>query len=93
MKRTARRTVLIVNDLGVHLRAAGALVQLAGRFRSEVWLERHGPGLRVNGKSIMSVLSLAACKGVELDVTAEGEDAEEALAAICGLIERGFSSA
>ena len=46
--------------------------------------------MRVNGKSIMSVLTLAAGKGCELTVRTEGEDAEEALTAICGLIERGF---
>ena len=80
MKEAPRRTVVIVNDLGVHLRAAGALVQLAGRFRSNIWLERGT--MRVNGKSIMSVLSLAASKGVELVVWAEGEDAEQAVSAV-----------
>jgi phosphocarrier protein HPr len=82
------RTVVIANDLGMHLRAAGALVQLAGRFRSSVWLQRND--IRVNGKSIMSVLTLAAGKGCELTVHVEGEDAEDALSEICGLIERGF---
>lgn len=90
MKDNSRRTVVIVNDLGVHLRAAGALVQVAGRFRSEVWLERND--MRANGKSIMSVLSLAASKGCELTVSAEGDDAEEAVSALCTLIERGFES-
>jgi phosphocarrier protein HPr len=85
---SATRTVRIVNDLGIHLRAAGLLVQVAGRFRSEVWLERNQ--MRANGKSIMSVLALAASKGVELKVTADGDDAEDALGAVCGLIERGF---
>ena len=88
MNDCPRRTVLIVNDLGVHLRAAGALVQLAGRFRCEIWLERND--MKMNGKSIMSVLSLAASKGMEVTVSAQGEDAEEAVAAICALIERGF---
>ncbi len=85
-----RRTVCIVNDLGVHLRAAGALVQLAGRFQSDVWIERED--MRVNGKSIMSVLSLAASKGTEVIVSAEGADADQAVAAVCGLIERGFDT-
>ncbi len=85
-----RKTVLIVNDLGVHLRAAGALVQLAGRFQSDIWIERDE--MRVNGKSIMSVLSLAACKGTEVVVSAEGADAEQAVAAVSGLIERGFDT-
>ena len=88
---SSSRTVRIANDLGIHLRAAGQLVQLAGRFRSDVWIERNQ--LRANGKSIMSVLSLAASKGAEIRVTAEGEDAEDAVGAICGLIERGFEAA
>ncbi len=83
-----RRTVLIVNDLGIHLRAAGALVQLAGTFRAEIYIEKNG--MKVNGKSIMSVLSLAASKGTEIIVSAEGEDAPQAVAAICDLIQRGF---
>ncbi len=85
-----RKTVLIVNDLGVHLRAAGALVQLAGRFQSDIWIERDE--MRVNGKSIMSVLSLAASKGTEVVVSADGADAEQAVAAVSGLIERGFDT-
>ena len=88
MIATARRQVLINNDLGMHLRAAGVLVQVAGRFRAEVFLEREE--MKVNAKSIMSVLSLAAGKGSNLCVCATGEDAEEAVAAICALIERGF---
>ncbi len=83
-----RRTVQIVNDLGVHLRAAGVLVQMAGRFRSNIWIERNN--MKVNGKSIMSVLSLAASKGTELVISAEGEDAAAAVTALCTLIERGF---
>ncbi len=88
MKPSQSRTVTIANDLGMHLRAAGALVQTAGRFHAEVWLQRNE--MRVNGKSIMSVLTLAAAKGCELTVYAEGDDAMEAVAEICNLIERGF---
>lgn len=88
MKATYSRTVIIANDLGMHLRAAGVLVQTAGRFRAEVWLQRNE--MRVNGKSIMSVLTLAAGKGCELVVHAEGDDAPAALEEICTLIERGF---
>lgn len=84
----ASQWVTIVNDLGVHLRAAGTLVREASKFKSEIWLEREGT--RANGKSIMSVLSLAAAKGVQLEVIAEGEDAEEAVAALVHLISMGF---
>ena len=84
------RIVEIVNDLGLHLRAAGTLVQVAGDFSAEIWLE-HGR-MRANAKSIMSVLSLAAAKGVKLRITATGTDEERAIEAIAALIERGFDS-
>ena len=84
------RTVLIVNDLGIHLRAAGALVQLAGRFRADIWIERND--MKINGKSIMSVLSLAASKGTEVTISARGEDADEPVRSLCELIERGFGN-
>lgn len=90
MSQRASRRVRIANDLGIHLRAAGVLVQVAGRFQAELWLERSGT--RANGKSIMSVLSLAAGRGVELEIVAEGGDAEEAVTAVADLIERGFES-
>ena len=90
MSEHAQETVRVVNDLGMHLRAAGALVQLAGRFRAELWLAYRGT--RVNGKSIMSVLSLAAAKGSEILVTADGEDADAAVAAVADLIRRGFAA-
>ncbi len=88
MSPPAKRTVRVTNDLGLHLRAAGALVQTATRFAAEVWLER--PGTRANGKSIMSVLSLAAAKGTILEVSAEGPDADAAVQAVADLIENGF---
>lgn len=90
MKAHATRTVRIANDLGMHLRAAGALVQVAGRFQSDIWIEHRGA--RANGKSIMSVLTLAAGKGVEVVITAEGEDADEAANALALLIENRFEA-
>ena len=84
------RNVSVVNDLGIHLRAAGILVQAAGQFEASIWLIRSGE--RANAKSIMSVLSLAACKGVELEIVAEGRDAESAVTALHDLIEAGFES-
>ncbi len=87
---SSSRTVRIQNDLGIHLRAAGLLVQVAGGFKSEILIERGQ--MRANGKSIMSVLSLAASKGVELKITADGVDAEAAVAALCSLIEHGFEA-
>lgn len=86
--QTRDKTVRIVNDLGLHLRAAGALVQLASSFKSDIVLKR-GP-TDANAKSIMSVLSLAAGKGAELTLSAVGDDAEQAIAALAKLIEAGF---
>jgi phosphocarrier protein HPr len=82
------RSVQIVNRLGLHARPAAELVKLAGRFESEIWLEKDG--LEVNGKSIMGVLMLAAEHGSRLTLRAEGRDAEEALGALGELIDRGF---
>src|SRR5260221_7364471 len=74
----------IVNKLGLHARAAAKLTQLAGNFSAEVWLLRNGR--RVNAKSIMGVMMLAAGKGSRVVIEAEGEDAESALAAGVRLI-------
>ena len=79
---------LIVNKLGLHARASAKLTQLASGFQSEVWLSRNGR--RVNAKSIMGVMMLAAGKGASVMVEAEGADAAEALAAIRALIANKF---
>ncbi len=91
MSARISRTVRVRNELGVHLRAAGLLAQLAERFACDIYIER--TGRRANGKSIMSVLSLAAAKGTEVTVIAEGEGAHDAVAALVDLIERGFAPA
>ncbi len=78
----------ICNRLGLHARPSAKLTQLATQFRSEVWLERQGR--RVNAKSIMGVMMLAASQGTRLVVETEGEDAEAALQAIVELIASRF---
>ncbi len=78
----------IANRLGLHARPSAKLTQLATQFRSEVWLEREGR--RVNAKSIMGVMMLAASHGTRLTIETEGEDAEAALAAIVELINSRF---
>src|SRR5258708_29633482 len=78
----------IVNKLGLHARAAAKLTQLAGNFSAEVWLLRNGR--RVNAKSLMGVMMLAAGKGSRVVIEAEGEDAESALAAVVRLIPERF---
>ncbi len=78
----------IVNKLGLHARAAAKLTQVAGSFAAEVWLSRNGR--RVNAKSIMGVMMLAAGKGSRVVIEADGEDAEGALAAVVRLIAERF---
>ena len=78
----------IVNKLGLHARAAAKLTHLASSFQSEIWLSRSGR--RVNAKSIMGVMMLAAGKGSQVVLDAEGADAEAALAALAKLIADRF---
>ena len=78
----------IVNDLGLHARAAPKLVHLASRFRAEVELEKDGQ--RANAKSVMGVLLLCGSKGTSVTVHASGEDAAEAVRALGALIRDGF---
>jgi phosphocarrier protein len=80
--------VEIVNRAGMHARPASEFVKLAGSFTSEVWVEKDG--LRVNAKSIMGVLMLAAECGSQLRIEANGDDADAALAALASLVQRGF---
>ena len=82
--------VQIVNRLGLHARAAAKLVRAATAFSSAVRLERADRASSADAKSILSVLMLAASRGTELRITAEGEDEREALDALCGLIAGGF---
>jgi phosphocarrier protein len=82
------RTVLISNKLGLHARAASKLVKVAGQYASTV---RVSNGTKVvDGKSIMSVMLLAASQGTEVQVRTEGEDEAAAMGAIVQLIEDKF---
>ena len=74
----------IVNKLGLHARAAAKLTHLAGGFQSEIWISRSGR--RVNAKSIMGVMMLAAGKGAKVTLEVEGPDENDAMAAIVALI-------
>ncbi|WP_333842245.1 HPr family phosphocarrier protein [Pelomicrobium sp.] len=79
-----RRDVEIINKLGLHARASAKLSQLASQYRSDVWLSRDGR--RVNAKSIMGVMMLAAGKGSHIVIETEGPDEEEAMQALVALI-------
>ena len=83
-----QQEVEIVNKLGLHARASAKLTEVAGRFKSRVWVSRNGR--RVNAKSIMGVMMLAAAKGSTLVVETEGPDEQEALAAVTRLIANRF---
>ncbi|GBG03684.1 phosphocarrier protein HPr [Azospira sp. I13] len=88
MSQTCRAETEIVNKLGLHARASAKLTQLAGRFKSEVWMERNGR--RINAKSIMGVMMLAAGKGSTVAVETIGDDAEQALQELLALIADKF---
>jgi phosphocarrier protein HPr len=83
--------VTVVNLLGLHARAAARFVRLAGQFRSGIHVARGAR--RVDGKSILGLLLLSAARGSVLDISADGDDATQALEALCGLVERGFEDA
>jgi phosphocarrier protein HPr len=83
-----RQSTRIVNRLGLHARPSALLVNTAGKFNSEIHIAKGE--LRVNAKSIMGVMMLAAEKGVELVVDAVGPDEADAVAAIIKVIESGF---
>ena len=78
----------IINKLGLHARASAKLTQLAGQFQSAIWLTRNGK--RVNAKSIMGVMMLAAAKGSIVTIETEGADEAAALKAIAALITNYF---
>ena len=78
----------IVNKLGLHARASARLTQVASRFGAEIWLSREGR--RVNAKSIMGVMMLAAGQGTSVLLEAKGDDADDAIAAIAKLVAERF---
>jgi len=83
-----KKTVTIINKLGLHARAATKLVRLASSFESDVLLKRQQR--EVNGKSIMGVMLLAAAKGVDIELIVSGADEETALNELSALIEDKF---
>jgi phosphocarrier protein len=83
-----KKKVTIVNDAGLHARPAAALVKLASKYESDFYI--HLYGYKVNGKSILGVMTLAAEKGAELELEVDGPDEKQALEAITDLINSGF---
>ena len=83
-----QQEVEIINKLGLHARASAKLTQLAGQYKSSIWLIRNGR--RVNAKSIMGVMMLAAAKGATVGIETDGPDEEAAMDALKGLIANRF---
>jgi len=83
-----QQDVEISNKLGMHARASAKLTQTAGQFRSAIWLTRNNR--RVNAKSIMGVMMLAAAKGSTISIETEGEDEAAAMDALLALINDKF---
>jgi phosphocarrier protein len=83
-----KKKLTISNRLGLHARPAAMFVQMANRFASDITVERANE--KVNGKSIMGIMMLAAGKGLKITVTAMGEDAEEAVRALEELVKGKF---
>jgi phosphocarrier protein len=83
-----KSSITISNKLGLHARASAKLTKLAGGFRSDIHLSR--AGRRINAKSIMGVMMLAAGLGSEIEIETEGSDEQEAMAALRDLIDAKF---
>ncbi len=81
----------IKHPAGLHARPASEFVQLANRFTANISVSYHGKV--VSAKSILGVLTLGAADGAEIQISAEGPDAQDALSALRGLVESGFASA
>ncbi|MEX0843990.1 MAG: HPr family phosphocarrier protein [Balneolaceae bacterium] len=83
-----KKKITIENSSGLHARPSAALVKLAGKFESDFYIYSYG--YRVNGKSILGVMTLAAEQGAELELEVEGPDEEKAMEAICELVSSKF---
>ncbi|MEY3171148.1 MAG: Phosphocarrier protein HPr [Pseudomonadota bacterium] len=78
----------IINKLGLHARASAKLTQVANQFKSDIWIEKNNK--KVNAKSIMGVMMLAASQGSDITITTEGSDEQDALNSIIALINDYF---
>ena len=88
-KSKQTKELTIVNRLGLHARPSAMFVKTAGKFRAEIWVEKDGE--RINGKSIMGIMMLAAGQGSKLLVTAEGADADKALVELEAIVLGKFN--
>jgi phosphocarrier protein HPr len=83
-----QQDIEVTNKLGLHARASAKLTQLAGQFKSDIWISRNGR--RVNAKSIMGVMMLAASKGTTVNLEISGEDEAQAIQSLAALFSDKF---
>ncbi len=88
MSATAEKVVTVVNPMGIHMRPADLLSRAAGRFQSQIEIEKDGQA--IDCKSIMSILTLGARHGTQLNLRACGVDAQQAVDALSELFDQGF---
>lgn len=92
MNNSINKKVTVSNAQGIHLRPAYLIAELAGKYQSDVSLEKSGEksGEKADAKSVLEIIGLAASSGTELNVLAAGPDADEAVTAIIHLLDQGF---
>lgn len=88
MSPTLEKVVTVSNPMGIHMRPADLLSRTAGRFECQVLIENNGQA--IDCKSIMSILTLGARQGTQLNLRVTGPDAQQALDALCELFKQGF---
>ena len=82
---------IVANKLGIHARVAAQIVKVASQYKSEIWISKSGnSGNKVNGKSILDLLTLVCPHGSRVQILADGPDASEALSALAGLFQAKF---
>jgi phosphocarrier protein HPr len=89
LSQKVEKEVTIVNRLGMHARPAAMFVRIASRYRSDVWVEKEGE--KINGKSIMGLMMLAAGQGSTLNICCEGPDADKVMEELEQLIQQKFN--
>lgn len=88
MSTTAEKVVTVINPMGIHMRPADLISRAAGQFESQIEIEKDGQA--IDGKSIMSILTLGATQGTQLNLRANGVDAQQAVDTLSQLFEQGF---
>ena len=83
------KTIVVENQVGLHARPATFFIQKSNEFKASIWIEKEGR--KVNAKSLLGVLSLGITKGTQIEIIADGDDEEAAVAALETLIESNFN--